>query len=150
MNMPLLPSRSLPRATRRGNPSRRFSHLLRPSSSSPPSATPPAETTVTCTSLMCTSLEQGSVHSSEKRGNTQELVPSISELCKVEVHPVADRERIFLREEKVKPKLASGDVDSKKSTWYLDSGASNHMTGSRESFVVLDESIKGSVKFGDD
>ena len=49
----------------------------------------------------------------------------------------------------MKPKLGSSDVNH-KSTWYLDSGASNHMTGSRESFVVLDESIKGSVKFGDD
>ena len=68
----------------------------------------------------------------------------------MEVHPVADQvERIFLHEKKVKPKLGSRDVNHKNNTWYLDSGASNHMTGCRGSFVVRDESIKGSVKFGD-
>ncbi|WVZ84977.1 hypothetical protein U9M48_031942 [Paspalum notatum var. saurae] len=33
--------------------------------------------------------------------------------------------------------------------WYLDSGASNHMTGSRGAFSELDTSITGTVKFGD-
>lgn len=33
--------------------------------------------------------------------------------------------------------------------WYLDNGASNHMTGDREKFVELDEGISGLVKFGD-
>ena len=33
--------------------------------------------------------------------------------------------------------------------WYLDSGASNHMTGSREAFSELDGGVTGSVKFGD-
>jgi hypothetical protein len=33
--------------------------------------------------------------------------------------------------------------------WYLDSGASNHMTGSREAFLELDSGVTGSVKFGD-
>ena len=33
--------------------------------------------------------------------------------------------------------------------WYLDSGASNHMTGSKESFSELDDDITGTVKFGD-
>ncbi|CAM0884436.1 unnamed protein product [Alopecurus aequalis] len=106
-------------------------------------------TTVIPAALECHAPEQERVHTTGKRGNDQELVPPISELGKVEVHPVADRvENIFLHERKVKPKL--GAVNSKSSTWYLDSGASNHMTGCRETFVVLDESIKGIVKFGDD
>lgn len=45
-----------------------------------------------------------------------------------------------------------GDNDTKTmedSTWYLDNGASNHMTGRREKFENLDRSIKGEVKFGD-
>ncbi|XP_066311296.1 uncharacterized protein [Miscanthus floridulus] len=33
--------------------------------------------------------------------------------------------------------------------WYLDSGASNHMTGSKASFSELDDDITDTVKFGD-
>ena len=33
--------------------------------------------------------------------------------------------------------------------WYLDSSASNHMTGSKESFSELDDDVTGTVKFGD-
>jgi len=33
--------------------------------------------------------------------------------------------------------------------WYLDSGASNHMTGSKTAFYELGSGMKGSVKFGD-
>ncbi|XP_074323095.1 uncharacterized protein LOC141660036 [Apium graveolens] len=33
--------------------------------------------------------------------------------------------------------------------WYIDNGASNHMTGQREKFEKLDKTVKGEVKFGD-
>ena len=37
------------------------------------------------------------------------------------------------------------DVDE----WYLDSGATHHMTGRRELFTDLDGDVSGSVRFGD-
>ena len=33
--------------------------------------------------------------------------------------------------------------------WYLDSGASNHMTGSKASFSELDDDVTGTMKIGD-
>ena len=39
--------------------------------------------------------------------------------------------------------------DAKKGVWYLDSGATNHMTGDRAAFAELDTSVTGTVKFGD-
>ncbi|KAL8127506.1 hypothetical protein AgCh_014423 [Apium graveolens] len=42
-----------------------------------------------------------------------------------------------------------GDEESKKNVWYLDSGASNHMTGHKELFTEIDDTISGEVTFGD-
>ena len=50
-----------------------------------------------------------------------------------------------LYEEKVVPE----EIEKKSNTWFLDTGASNHMTGCRSWFSELNESVTGTVKFGD-
>ncbi|KAL4589803.1 hypothetical protein LXL04_002713 [Taraxacum kok-saghyz] len=58
---------------------------------------------------------------------------------------------IFLNEENTTPKLLAMRTDGSNSNmWYLDNGASSHMTGQRSVFYELDTSIRGHVKFGDD
>ena len=39
--------------------------------------------------------------------------------------------------------------DEQEQRWYLDSGTSNHMTGSKEAFSELDGNVTDTVKFGD-
>ena len=39
--------------------------------------------------------------------------------------------------------------DEQEQRWYLDSGASNHMTGSKAAFSELDDNVTSTVKFGD-
>ena len=50
-----------------------------------------------------------------------------------------------LYEEKVVPEK----IEKKNNTWFLDLGASNHMTGCQSWFSELNESMTGMVKFGD-
>jgi hypothetical protein len=58
------------------------------------------------------------------------------------------REGVFLDEPRAQVHLgAEGSTVEHK--WYLDSDASNHMTGVRSAFTELDSGITGSVKFGD-
>lgn len=40
-------------------------------------------------------------------------------------------------------------VQCEDGVWVLDTGASNHMTGSRSALSQLDEGVGGTVRFGD-
>ena len=62
-----------------------------------------------------------------------------------------ESEKLLLNEQGIIPKLATGvkEKSGASSLWYLDNGASNHMTGDKEKFVELDQGITGLVKFGD-
>ncbi|XP_074378664.1 uncharacterized protein LOC141720214 [Apium graveolens] len=42
-----------------------------------------------------------------------------------------------------------GDDEGKKNIWYLDSGASNHMSGHKDLFTEIDETVTAEVTFGD-
>ncbi|XP_074364213.1 uncharacterized protein LOC141705039, partial [Apium graveolens] len=56
---------------------------------------------------------------------------------------------MLINEEKVSPKINKGAGEVVSNLWYLDNGASNHMTGQKSKFKELNEEIKGQVKFGD-
>nr|GEU31468.1 zinc finger, CCHC-type [Tanacetum cinerariifolium] len=55
-----------------------------------------------------------------------------------------EEQNVSLHEENVGYKETNKD-----SLWYLDNGASNHMTGVREHFKELDKKVSGKVRFGD-
>ena len=58
-------------------------------------------------------------------------------------------EIVYLNKRNVKPKEFESSTDIDR-VWYLDNGASNHMTGNLSYFKFLDDTITGKVRFGDD
>ena len=58
-------------------------------------------------------------------------------------------EVVYLNEKKVNPTFYDSDLDM-KNIWYLDNGASNHMSGNRMFFIKIYETILRKVRFGDD
>lgn len=65
--------------------------------------------------------------------------------------PEEDSTVMLINEEKVLPKLSQNSEGDQVSSnlWYLDNGASNHMTGQLSKFRDLDRSVNGQVRFGD-
>jgi gag-polypeptide of LTR copia-type/GAG-pre-integrase domain/Zinc knuckle len=70
------------------------------------------------------------------------------ETCEL-MNPKEERPNIAPHlEENIQLHLGVNGNENRK-IWYLDSGASNHMTGCKKNFAELDTSIGGTVKFGD-
>jgi hypothetical protein len=63
-----------------------------------------------------------------------------------------DEGGIHLHEPMAHVFLGIGGCDGDKEPlegWYLDTGASSHMTGRADSFLLLDRAVQGTVRFGD-
>jgi len=60
------------------------------------------------------------------------------------------REAVLLNEEGTLLKMHYDKKGENENIWYLDNGASNHMTGHHEKFQELDEAVTGRVRFGDE
>lgn len=99
----------------------------------------PASATPAMTTL---GMEKPGVKLNGKKSHTEmmQIMDEASELLK------KGNDFLSLNEENVKPLLS---MDGSADAWWLDSGASNHMTGSRCKFKEMDESIRGHVKLGD-
>jgi hypothetical protein len=60
-------------------------------------------------------------------------------------------QKLFLNEAGIMPELHLSEGGNPTcSQWYLDNGASNHMTGDLHKFIDLNHNITGKVRFGDD
>ncbi|WVZ91404.1 hypothetical protein U9M48_037581 [Paspalum notatum var. saurae] len=77
-----------------------------------------------------------------------QLVPQ-AERVRERVAPVYIGGHIYLNEEHAV--AHPGDVvnEPDDGVWYLDMGASNHMTGNKAAFSELNKDVAGAVKFGD-
>ena len=81
----------------------------------------------------------------ETQSDEDEPALLTAQVCEVRTLSSPELTEMALYEEKVVPE----EIEKKKTIWFLDMGASNHMTGCRSWFSELKESRTGMVKFGD-
>jgi hypothetical protein len=78
----------------------------------------------------------------------------MARVCEIEVDPAPKLPDggIHLHEPMTHVFLGTGGCDDDTDPlegWYLDIGASSHMTGRADSFSLLDHAVQGTVRFGD-
>lgn len=73
------------------------------------------------------------------------------ELGLQETTPLTTQSGVTLNLNMVQQELLqiAGDGEPTGEVWYLDNGASNHMSGDRQKFRDIDSSVTGMVRFGD-
>lgn len=62
-----------------------------------------------------------------------------------------EKVNMLINKTHVVPKLSQNGEEKQleSNIWYLDNGATNHMTGQYSKFDKLDKNVTGQVKFGD-
>jgi hypothetical protein len=75
--------------------------------------------------------------------SVKEASPAVKTLGELVVGLVIHEEKVFVQ-------LGKPEADRDAKVWIVDTGATNHMTGSCSLFVDLDTHVRGKVRFGDD
>lgn len=81
-------------------------------------------------------------------GGDEEPAMLMAQVTAVSMQPERTGGHVFLNEECTKVRLGD-EAEPVEAPWYLDTGASNHMTGDRGAFADINDKVTGSVKFGD-
>lgn len=90
--------------------------------------------------------EERQAYKSDKEDDAP--APLMLETCELMENKTESIEDVRLVEKDVQIHLREYEKEA-NNHWYLDTGASNHMTGCRSWFTELDTSVSGSVRFGD-
>jgi len=72
----------------------------------------------------------------------------MAQVCAINTEAEDRGGRVELDEPRARVNLGRAEEEAEE-LWYLDAGASNHMTGNRVAFSELDTGVVGTVKFGD-
>ncbi|RLN23644.1 hypothetical protein C2845_PM07G28310 [Panicum miliaceum] len=94
----------------------------------------------------CHKPKKAQAHLTQADGDDEEPTLLMARVCALSVAP----EGVHLEEPRAQAFLGAADNDVEHlDGWYLDTGATNHMTGRVEVFSDLDRFVVGSVKFSD-
>jgi hypothetical protein len=79
----------------------------------------------------------------------KKVVPASAIVVKDNTATAPEHAPLHIDEPKAKAFLGTSNDDERIKGWYLDTGATNHMTGHGDAFAEIDRTVTGTVKFGD-